>query len=70
METIVRHLPEQDSYAGELPSCGQTRRHFHGTLEHSDPAAVARDGSEEEALHTLEMIIDKTLGDLPMVQRE
>ena len=39
-------------------------------LEHSDPAAVARDGSEEEALHTLEMIIDETLGDLPMVQRE
>lgn len=39
-------------------------------LEHSDPAAVAGDGSEEEALHTLEMIIDETLGDLPMVQRE
>lgn len=39
-------------------------------LEHSQPAVAARNGSQEEALHTLEMIITETLDDLPEAQRE
>lgn len=39
-------------------------------LEHSESAVAAHHGSQEEALRTLEMIIDETLGDLPEAQRE
>ncbi len=39
-------------------------------LEHSESAVAAHHGSQEEALRTLELIIDETLGDLPEAQRE